>query len=70
MAYQQISSADITNSTIDSSDLADGSVTGPKIAVTSINANNIVDGSITDVKLATQPFTTGKSIAMSIVFGF
>lgn len=68
MSYQQISSADITNNTIGTSDLADGSITGPKLGATAINANNIVDGTITNTKLAT-PFSTGKAIAMAIVFG-
>jgi hypothetical protein len=69
MSYQQIASAEIAAGTISTSDLADGSITGPKLGATAINANNIVDGAITNTKLAT-PFTTGKSIAMSIVFGF
>ena len=45
------------------------SVTGDKIGLTAINANNIVDGTITNAKLATPGATTGKAIAMSIVFG-
>jgi hypothetical protein len=45
------------------------SVTGDKIGLTAINANNIVDGTITNVKLASPGATTGKAIAMSIVFG-
>jgi len=48
--------------------IATGAVTGNKIGLTAINANNIVDSSITNAKLAT-PFSTGKAIAMSIVFG-
>ena len=45
------------------------SITGDKIGLTAINANNIVVGSITNDRLATPGATTGKSIAMSIVFG-
>jgi hypothetical protein len=45
------------------------SVTGDKIGLTAINANNIVDGTITNAKLASPGATTGKAIAMSIVFG-
>ena len=45
------------------------SVTGDKIGLTAINANNIVDATITNAKLATPGATTGKAIAMSIVFG-
>ena len=44
-------------------------VTGDKIGLTAINANNIVDSTITNAKLATPGATTGKAIAMSIVFG-
>lgn len=49
--------------------IASAAITGDKIGLTAINANNIVDGSITTAKFATPPATTGKSIAMSIVFG-
>ena len=45
------------------------SVTGDKIGLTAINANNIVDATITNAKLATPGATTGKAIAMAIVFG-
>jgi hypothetical protein len=44
-------------------------VTGDKIGLTAINANNIVDGTITNAKLASPGATTGKAIAMAIVFG-
>jgi hypothetical protein len=44
-------------------------VTGDKIGLTSINANNIVDATITNAKLASPGATTGKAIAMAIVFG-
>ncbi len=49
--------------------IASSAVTGDKIGLTAINANNIVVGSITNDRLATPGATTGKSIAMSIVFG-
>jgi len=52
---------------INANNIVDGAVTGSKIGLTAINANNIVDSSITNAKLAT-PFSTGKAIAMSIVF--
>ena len=44
-------------------------ITGDKIGLTAINANNIVVGSITNDRLTTPGATTGKAIAMSIVFG-
>ena len=44
-------------------------ITGDKIGLTAINANNIVDATITHAKLATPGATTGKAIAMAIVFG-
>ena len=49
--------------------LATGAITGDKIGLTAINANNIVDGTITNAKLASPGATTGKAIAMAIVFG-
>jgi hypothetical protein len=49
--------------------LAAGVITGDKLGLTSINANNIVDGTITNAKLALPGATTGKAIAMAIVFG-
>jgi len=51
MAIQQISSAEIADGTVIAADIADGSVTGPKLGQTAINANNIVDGSVTGPKL-------------------
>lgn len=51
MAIQQISGAEIADGTVIAADIADGSVTGPKLGLTAINANNIVDGSITQAKL-------------------
>lgn len=64
-----VTSIALANDSIVSVDLATGAVTGDKIGLTAINANNIVDGTITNAKLATPGATTGKSIAMSIVFG-
>ena len=49
--------------------IASAAVTGDKIGLTAINANNIVDATITNAKLATPGATTGKAIAMAIVFG-
>ena len=49
--------------------IASAAITGDKIGLTAINANNIVDATITNAKLATPGATTGKAIAMSIVFG-
>jgi hypothetical protein len=59
----------IALSQITSNLIAASAVTGDKIGLTAINANNIVVGSITNDRLATPGATTGKSIAMSIVFG-
>ena len=56
-------------SAVTSAAIAASAVTGDKIGLTAINANNIVVGSITNDRLATPGATTGKSIAMSIVFG-
>ncbi len=67
MPLSRINNNAIANNTIVAADLAAGSVTGDKLGLTAINANNVVDGTITNTKLAT-PFSTGKAIAMSIVF--
>lgn len=64
-----ITAAKIADGTVVAAEIADGAVTGPKIGLTAINANNIVDGTITNAKLATPGATTGKAIAMAIVFG-
>jgi len=49
--------------------IAATTITGDKFGLTSINANNIVEASITNAKLATPGATTGKAIAMAMVFG-
>ena len=59
----------IALSQITSNLIAASAVTGDKIGLTAINANNIVVGSITNDRLTTPGATTGKAIAMSIVFG-
>jgi len=64
-----ISANNIVDGTIDSLEIATRAITGPKIGLTAINANNIVVGSITNDRLTTPGATTGKAIAMSIVFG-
>jgi hypothetical protein len=64
-----ITAAKIADGTVVAAEIADGAITGPKLGLTAINANNIVNASITNDKLATPGATTGKAIAMSIVFG-
>jgi hypothetical protein len=64
-----VSTAKIQTSAITGDKIASAAVTGDKIGLTAINANNIVDSTITNAKLATPGATTGKAIAMSIVFG-
>ena len=68
-AANAVTSVAIQDGAINTSELATNAVTGDKIGLTAINANNIVVGSITNDRLATPGATTGKSIAMSIVFG-
>ena len=64
-----INANNIVDGAIATAELASQAVTGDKIGLTAINANNIVVASITNDRLATPGATTGKSIAMSIVFG-
>jgi len=59
----------IAANAVTSTSIASNAVTGDKIGLTAINANNIVVASITNDRLATPGASTGKSIAMSIVFG-
>jgi len=54
---------------VNANNIVSNAVTGDKIGLTAINANNIVVASITNDRLATPGASTGKSIAMSIVFG-
>jgi hypothetical protein len=54
---------------INANNIVNASITGNKLGLTSINANNIVDGTITNAKLASPGASTGKAIAMAIVFG-
>jgi hypothetical protein len=54
---------------VNANNIVSNAVTGDKIGLTAINANNIVLSSITNDRLAVVPATTGKAIAMSIVFG-
>ena len=56
-------------SAVTTASIATSAVTGDKIGLTAINANNIVVASITNDRLTTPGATTGKAIAMSIVFG-
>jgi len=66
MAIQRISSDQISDGTVIAADIADGSVTGPKIGLTAINANNIVDGSITGPKLGAGALSSNNISAGSI----
>jgi len=54
---------------VNANNIVSNAITGDKIGLTAINANNIVLSSITNDRLAVVPATTGKAIAMSIVFG-
>ena len=54
---------------VNANNIVSNAITGDKIGLTAINANNIVVASITNDRLATPGASTGKSIAMSIVFG-
>ena len=69
IAANAVTTAAVADGAINTSELASQAVTGDKIGLTAINANNIVDGTITNAKLASPGATTGKAIAMAIVFG-
>ena len=69
IAPTTITSNLIASAAITGDKIASAAITGDKIGLTAINANNIVDGTITNAKLTTPGATTGKAIAMAIVFG-
>jgi hypothetical protein len=56
-------------SKIGTNSIANSAITLTKLAANSVNGIAIVDSTITDTKFATPPASTGKAIAMSIVFG-
>ena len=57
MPLSRITADSIADGTIVAADIANGSVTGPKLGLTAINANNIVDGTITSAKLDPNAIT-------------
>ena len=61
MAIQQISSAEIADGTVIAADIANGSVTGPKIGQNAINANNVVSGIFASPSSATT-FTANQTL--------
>jgi hypothetical protein len=69
LGLTSVNANNIVSNAITSNLIASSAVTGDKIGLTAINANNIVLSSITNDRLAVVPATTGKAIAMSIVFG-
>ncbi len=66
MAIQRISSDQIADGTVIAADIADGSVTGPKLGPGAISSNNISDGSVTVAKGGTGLSTL---TANSVVLG-
>lgn len=60
MPIQKVTSGIIADGAIVATDIADGTVTGPKLGPTSINANNIVNATITGAKLAANTVTGDK----------
>jgi hypothetical protein len=78
LAADSVTSAKIANGTIVAADIADYTISNTKIANASITNTQIASGTITNTQLAANvaatnlgftPASTGKSIAMAIVFG-
>ena len=78
IADDAVTSAKIAADTIVAADIADTTITAAKIADNTITAGKIANATITNSQLASgvaaanlgfTPATTGKAIAMSIVFG-
>lgn len=53
---------------VNTGSIPDGSITADKLAADAVTNDKILDGTIADSKLVTAPFSTGKAIAMAIVF--
>ena len=66
IAANAVTNIGIANGTIVTVDLADSSVTGPKLGLTAINANNIVDGTITLDKTTGLFPNTGGTITANV----
>jgi hypothetical protein len=66
MALSKITAGSIADGTIVAADIADGSITGPKLGATAINANNIVDGTITGAKLGATSINANNIVNASI----
>ena len=78
LADNAVTSAKVAANTIVAADIADTTITAAKIADNTITAGKIANATITNSQLASgaaaanlgfTPATTGKAIAMSIVFG-
>jgi hypothetical protein len=69
MALSKITTNSLAANAVTSAAIADGEIALVDLASNSVGSDQIVNGAVTDIKLATPPFTTGKAIAMSIVFG-
>lgn len=78
LAANAVTSAKIADGTIVAGDIADYTITATKIANSAITNSQIASSTITNTQLAANvaatnlgftPASTGKSIAMAIVFG-
>ena len=78
LADNSVTTAKIAAGAVVEADIATGAVTATKIANATITNTQIASGTITNTQLAANvaaanlgftPATTGKSIAMAIVFG-
>ncbi len=67
MALSRITVDGLASNSVTSAAIANGEIISADLANNSVGTNQIIAGSITNAKLATE--TTGKSIAISIVFG-
>jgi len=66
MPIQRITSGILADGAIVATDIANGSITGPKLGLTAINANNIVNATITGDKIALTSISGNVIVANTI----
>ena len=69
MAISQIPSAAIATDTITATDIAADAVAASELADNAVDTNAKQNLAVTSAKVATSVATTGRNVAMSMIFG-
>ena len=69
MAISQIKASSIAQDTITSADIAANAVAASELADDSVDTAAIQANAVTSVKVDTSIATTGRNVAMSMIFG-